>query len=81
MAKNKNKKHRLQVYENSNYTCCICGLFFEHSDNYNGKRALHNGEMYLEIDHINPTSKGGNDTIINKQALCQKCNNIKSDKI
>jgi 5-methylcytosine-specific restriction endonuclease McrA len=26
-------------------------------------------------------SKGGSDNLDNKQALCQKCNNFKSDKL
>jgi len=37
--------------------------------------------MWLEIDHIHPLSKGGSDELENKQALCQVCNNKKSDKI
>ena len=45
------------------------------------KNAIHNGYIYLEIDHIVPTSKGGNDTLNNKQALCEKCNKLKSNKI
>lgn len=81
MSKNKNSKHRLTVYQKNNFTCVYCGLYFEHSNDYDGKKALHNGTIYLEIDHIYPLSKGGTDDINNKQALCQKCNIKKSNKI
>lgn len=78
--KNKNKLHRLEVYRSSEYKCCHCALFFAHPIDYDGAKALHNGNMFLEIDHIIPTSKGGLDVLENKQALCQKCNNTKSNK-
>lgn len=35
---------------------------------------------FLEIDHIHPTSKGGNNGIENLQLLCRTCNGIKSNK-
>ena len=79
MSKNKNKKHRKEIYIKNNFTCVYCGLKFKTPINWNGKSAIHNGEMFLEIDHIKPLSKGGSDNIDNKQSLCQKCNNKKSD--
>jgi 5-methylcytosine-specific restriction endonuclease McrA len=79
MAKNKNKEHRFRVYLRDNFSCCYCGLFFVRPLHWNRIEALHNGEMFLEIDHIKPLSKGGSDNIENKQSLCQKCNNKKSD--
>ena len=79
MSKNKNKQHRLFVYINCDYMCQSCGLYFEHESNYDGKKALYNGYQFLEIDHIKPLSKGGRDTLENKQALCQRCNNAKAD--
>lgn len=34
-----------------------------------------------EADHVDPWSKGGETTLINGQALCQKCNRKKGDKV
>jgi 5-methylcytosine-specific restriction endonuclease McrA len=80
MAKNKNKIHRFEIYSRYGFHCNFCGIEFKVPVNWNKLDAIHNGEMFLEIDHIKPTSKGGTDTLDNKQALCQKCNNKKSDK-
>lgn len=81
MSKNKNKVHRFTVYEKSNYTCQYCGLKFNIPKDWNKISAIHNGFLFLEIDHVIPLSKGGSDRVENKQALCQKCNNKKSNKI
>lgn len=77
--KNKNKQHRLAVYLKSDFSCVYCKRKFTPPKGWDNKRALHDGQMYLEIDHIKPTSKGGADTLENKQALCQVCNNKKSN--
>ena len=79
MCKNKNKKHRYYVYLKSNFSCVYCGLKFIPPYGWDRKTAIHNGEMFLEIDHIKPLSKGGSDELDNKQSLCQKCNNKKSN--
>jgi 5-methylcytosine-specific restriction endonuclease McrA len=81
MGKNKNKIHRFKVYDKYNYSCAYCNRFFAVPNNWNKKDAIHDGFMWLEIDHIVPLSKGGSDNLDNKQALCQKCNNFKSDKL
>ena len=81
MAKNKNKKHRYEVYLKGGFKCAHCGRQFVPPVNWDKKSAIHNGEMYLEIDHVHPISKGGSDELENKQALCRVCNNKKSNKI
>jgi len=80
LAKNKNKKHRLIIYKKYNFKCAYCNIKFDVPNDWDFKSAIHNGKMFLEIDHIKPLSKGGLDNINNKQALCQKCNNTKSNK-
>lgn len=79
MAKNKNKIHRFEIYKKNNFTCVYCRLKFKIPEDWDYKKAIHNGKMFLEIDHIIPTSKSGSDNIENKQSLCQKCNNKKSN--
>ena len=81
MPKNKNKRHRYAVYLKSKFKCVYCGRKFKPPINWDKKSGIHDCEMWLEIDHIHPLSKGGSDEIENKQALCQVCNNKKSDKI
>jgi len=80
MGKNRNKEHRYDVYLKSNFKCVYCNLQFTPPKDWDKKSGIHNGEMWLEIDHIKPSSKGGSDLLKNKQSLCQKCNNKKSNK-
>ena len=65
------KKIRFEVFKRDNFTCGYCG-----------KKPP---EVVLEIDHINPKSKGGIDDINNLLSACFDCNrgkkNIKLDKI
>ena len=79
-SKNKNKIHRYDIYVKSNFKCVYCFREFTPPLEWNKKEAIHDGTMFLEIDHIIPLSKGGSDLLENKQSLCQKCNNKKSDK-
>lgn len=77
--KTKNKKHRHFIYSKYKFICFYCKRKFKKPNDWDCKSAIHDGEMFLELDHIIPLSKGGKDTIENKQALCQSCNNKKSD--
>jgi 5-methylcytosine-specific restriction endonuclease McrA len=81
MATNKNKLHRKFIYERDLFSCVVCNRKFNKPIDWDKStlpKAIHDGEMFLEIDHIIPTCKGGSDEINNKQALCQKCNNKKA---
>lgn len=79
MSKNKNKIHRFYIYTKDDFKCVICKRKFNIPLNWDKKSAIHDGIMYLEIDHIIPLSKGGSDDLFNKQCLCQRCNNKKSN--
>jgi len=80
MPKNRNKEHRFKVYEACNYSCASCGIKFSVPENWDKKSCLYDVDgVCLEVDHIIPVSRGGSDKIENKQALCWKCNNKKSN--
>ena len=44
-----------------------------------GFQPTHNDDRYLHLDHINPKSGGGLNTIDNRSILCQPCNSAKSN--
>jgi len=58
---------RRAVFERDNHTCLYCGGVGEETD--------------LEVDHIIPVSKGGNDDIRNLCTACWKCNRSKGARI
>lgn len=68
MAKRKgiSKSTRFEVFKRDSFTCQYCG-----------KSAP---DVVLEVDHINPVSKGGDDDISNLITACFDCNRGKSDK-
>jgi hypothetical protein len=67
MAKRKSisKKTRFEVFKRDEFTCQYCG-----------KKAPN---VILEVDHINPKSKGGSDKILNFVTSCRECNRGKRD--
>jgi hypothetical protein len=54
---------RHAVYLRDNYRCRQCGISSKDAE--------------LQIDHIQPYSKGGTDTLDNFQTLCKSCNTSK----
>jgi len=72
MAERKRKapsaKVRLEVLQRDNYSCVICG-----------RSPVTVPGLILEVDHVEPFSKGGADALANYQTLCQRCNRGKGD--
>lgn len=64
--KNISKTVRFEVFKRDSFTCQYCG-----------RKAP---DVVLEVDHINPVSKGGENSIINYVTSCFDCNRGKSDK-
>ena len=61
------KKTRFEVFKRDSFKCCYCG---NEAPN-----------VVLEIDHIQPISKGGDNNIINLITSCFNCNRGKSNKV
>jgi ATP adenylyltransferase len=57
---------RYEVLKRARFRCELCGIPAD--------------ERALEVDHIEPRSKGGQDEIDNFQALCYSCNATKRDR-
>lgn len=64
--KSLSKKTRFEVFKRDSFTCQYCG-----------SKAP---DVILEIDHIEPKSKGGIDEIINLLTSCFDCNRGKSNR-
>lgn len=60
------KKVRFEVFKRDSFTCQYCG-----------SKAP---DVILEVDHINPVSKGGTNELINLITSCYSCNRGKSDR-
>lgn len=60
------KKIRFEVFKRDSFTCQYCGRSAP--------------DVVLEIDHIMPVSKGGDNDILNLVTSCQACNSGKSDR-
>lgn len=61
--------NRANVFHRDNYTCQYCGEWY-------GKN--HYG--WLELEHILPSSRGGQNTWTNLVTACSTCNNKKADR-
>ncbi len=64
--KSLSKKIRFEVFKRDSFTCQYCG-----------SKAP---DVILEVDHIKPVSKGGDNSILNLITSCQTCNRGKSDR-
>lgn len=60
------KSVRFEVMKRDKFTCQYCGRSAP--------------DVILEIDHIEPVSKGGDNSIMNLVTSCRDCNRGKSDK-
>jgi hypothetical protein len=64
-----NAATRFDIMKRDNFKCRLCGK----------SPATHNS-IVLEIDHVIPKSRGGDNNPKNLQTLCSKCNCGKSNK-
>ena len=60
------KKTRFEVFKRDHFTCQYCGRMAP--------------DVILEVDHIKPVAKGGDNKILNLITSCRDCNRGKSDK-
>lgn len=60
------KRIRFEVFKRDKFTCQYCGRMAP--------------DVILEIDHIEPVSKGGSNDILNLVTACRDCNRGKGDK-
>jgi 5-methylcytosine-specific restriction endonuclease McrA len=59
---------RVEVIQRDGRRCCICG------------RSSSSPGVELEVDHIIPFAKGGNNHLDNLQTLCKDCNRGKGSR-
>jgi hypothetical protein len=60
------KKTRFEVFKRDSFKCQYCGESAP--------------DVILEVDHIDPVSKGGEDEMVNYITACRSCNSGKSDR-
>jgi len=65
-----NNSLRYKIMNRDNFKCVLCG-----------ESPATNQNIKLEIDHIIPISKGGDNSIKNLRTVCKKCNIGKFDKL
>ena len=61
------KKVRFEVFKRDSFTCQYCGASAP--------------DVVLQVDHIDPVSKGGEHSVMNFITSCQGCNAGKSDRL
>lgn len=61
------KKTRFEVFKRDSFKCQYCGQCAP--------------DVILNVDHINPVSKGGTNNLLNYITACEDCNNGKSDRL
>lgn len=61
------KKTRFEVFKRDSFKCQYCGKCAP--------------DVILNVDHINPVSKGGDNEILNLITACEDCNGGKSDRL
>jgi hypothetical protein len=61
-------KVRLEVLQRDDYKCVTCG-----------RSPATSPGLVLEVDHVEPHSKGGTDELANYQTLCRECNRGKGN--
>ena len=61
------KKIRFEVFKRDRFTCQYCGRM--------------SPDVILEVDHITPVSKGGNNELINLITSCRDCNRGKGKEL
>lgn len=61
---------RFEVLKRDNFSCTYCG-----------RSPIKDKNVVLNIDHVEPKSKGGENTIENYTTSCFECNVGKSDKL
>jgi hypothetical protein len=64
--KSLSKKIRFEVFKRDSFKCQYCGESAP--------------DVILEVDHIDPVSKGGEDEMVNYITACRSCNAGKSDR-
>jgi hypothetical protein len=62
-------KDRWAVLKRDNYRCARCGA-----------SPSNDHQVELEVDHIHPVARGGENELENLQTLCRKCNQGKKDR-
>lgn len=60
------KKTRFEVFKRDKFTCQYCGRMAP--------------DVILEVDHIKPVAKGGDNSMLNLITSCKDCNRGKRDK-